>query len=80
MVSTATFWQTVQPLADARLVLALTVVAGATWLAYTGRIDGQIWLAAVGGVVWWSGNRAARAQPVAAKPTEASAELRSRAL
>lgn len=73
VVNMTAFWDTIRPLADARLVLALAMVIAASILSWNNHLDGQLWLAAVGGVVWWSGNRATG-------NTGVSAELRSRQL
>lgn len=45
----------VRPLFDARLVLAVVIVVAATVLAHQGSLRPELWLAAVGYAVWWSG-------------------------
>lgn len=46
----------IRPLFDARLWLALALVAATTWLVYAGKLDSTAWAALVSNVVWWAGS------------------------
>ncbi len=47
-------FELIQPLFDARLVLAIVIVACATAALIEGRLTGSEWAMAVGATVWWS--------------------------
>ena len=48
------FLDMIQPLFDARLVLAVVIVICATVGLMHGRLTGAEWAMAVGATVWWS--------------------------
>lgn len=70
------FLKLITPLIDARLVLAIVIVACATWALLSGRLDGTQWAVAVGGTIWWSTRQSDASGAATSTTTEQSRSLR----